>query len=308
LALIGVRPLAAKEVDILQAERRRLTRQGWLWLAVVGSVAVLLPLIGTMMHQVEILGDLWATWIVIGLPACAIGANLAFRARKTVRQELEDGTAKEFGTNFDSPPVLGQPQIVENLVLLSATHRLWRMNGLISTKKWEIMPVATVAETSEFANIAAQWLRPAQIDANLEVLFGRREMSSAEIGELRRVVRTFLVKFAPPTLLFNLWFGGTAIASIVRHEMGHGWAVQSFVLMGVVTLALNYSVIKLTLSALKLRRDAQGGEILILREETKEDIARGQPTQEILPHSKWLWTTDGVPAPWRTSGVFSKKR
>lgn len=163
-----------------------------------------------------------------------------------------------------------------------------------------------IANLPAFARLAAEWVEPVSTRDGKTVHVSQRELTQAEIGEVRRLrIRLCAGPLATGALL-AAWCLPVLAYSIVAgaYPPGHN-EIAVFLLVIVTTLAITNAGKSLLLAG-KLARDARLGRVGIMRypEETavpdSSDSALSAPV-EVLPHCGILWSRAGQPAPWRVS-------
>jgi hypothetical protein len=320
------------------AERRVVRRRSW-WLRASFAVAALLfwivlfVALGTGVFIEEAQGA--ARVVLIGVTLLLFGGTvILFLA---ARDLLRDGRAlaRDVGRGYvqrfsgtlsaeaESAPrfrplyqvglLKRDPTAVQWLEVLPRSGVLWQANGARPRRWLLLMPPepVEVAETPAFAAVAAEWTEPDE-SAATPTRVGQRELSVAEVRELRqqirRVLRLRLVWIVP----CNLWFW-TVVALGLREgrlPRGSGWAfwhdVATFCVLGLAAIAGDVVLVRSLQEAWKLARDTRIGRVVIARcpledDEAPEAMPPGWITLELLPVSEAVWTIDGEPAAWRVA-------
>lgn len=193
---------------------------------------------------------------------------------------------------------------VQTIEVLPHSNAIWRINGK-PPRGWLEAPVVQVAQVPAFAALAAEWVQAGEIDLGRPALSGRRDLTAAEVQEIRRRADAMIHKRLGPAVLFTatalavLWtYNGRIPASV---SLPFAWiaAIASF---SILVLALAAA------TAIQYRRDAALGRVLIVRFVISTDAAEGAkeeltPPMEVLPFSRAPWTEDGLPARWRRTAT-----
>jgi hypothetical protein len=226
-------------------------------------------------------------------PFLLLLARDAFRGWLRARRDLRDGAVEIFVGRPDLPghesfwrglaasPPVGVP-LPPHRVELRASGAVHSVNDAPPRGRARV-DVTVLAEAGE---------RPsAYIGAEMDVEFRQRHMTGAEAEELERIVA------------FLRWSGAwkpalTAFAAAVgvvlfRARVFDSW-IPAALFGGIAVLGVGEYVVRL-LRAHRLLRDRRMAKVIIV-------TPPRQPSREVLPNSRALWTFAGRPAPWREIG------
>lgn len=335
LPLVQRRPLQADELRILRLQALRLFLQG---IAIPAGCAVLLAAcfraVSAAMED-----SAWPSAVVVpliigtvflvlaGPPISLILAYDRIRRAVHVRRDLRAGFVKHFvGTvdldAYEEETLLAlwkagliSPQAPQCWIeVLPGSRRVWKVQGEI-VKGWILAPSREVADTPEYAAIAAQWVEPFSPSRDGRVPVGHREMSAQEIDELRRYARRLWPRLVPAAAFFTLLVLGRLALHAFTPEASRAAPSSWSALSVIAALWFDYRLVMGVINARRLLRAAQIGRVLIFRLErgpqNDEDGAPTAPgevsaevttdpfTVELLPVSRWVWTEDGRAAGWR---------
>lgn len=294
----GTRELTLEERYELQSQQRRLFWTGCLALLLAPFALVGLLLVLTFAEFLPL-----ATWIQVlfmfALLILTVGLLLTGRAKyaysRKLKADLRAGYLKKYTTLQEN----NEPYELE---VLPPSNRLWRVNEEM-VYDWISHTPVWVAEVPEIAHVAAEWVSPAENAPQDEPHFNWRALSEAEKLEISRLANKLVLKLLPITLFFTAWL--LLLAFTAFRSGGVPADIISFLVLIVITLAINWQFIIRCLQASRLRRDRDAGQVVILRWLRQEEDAEANrestltPPVEVLPRTRFVWTEDGKPAAWR---------
>lgn len=311
----GERVLTDDERAQLQAEATRAKRQGCTGGCAIpfslfcGIACITLFYDFSRNSPAQLAITLAGVLLMLGVPALIVLlTNDAQRKGKCARADLQDGRIAlyhgqppGFVDEMEIDGVSVAPDSPVTLEVLSASRRLWRVNGKRATRQLHFPAEHTAPQPSQ-AVLAAKWAQTAVVmeegvlDASNA---GRRELSSGERDEINVRARALwrrpallaggLMSFIGLSLGGALWTGAT-----IRIEPG-AW------LLFALTLYSLWALWQTARAALLLLRDAREGNVIVVRLPTEMEIT-AEVVVEVLPHSGWTWTANGQPASWRALG------
>lgn len=321
--------LPLREERPLGDQERRALRRQWLRVtleAAVAFAATPLALFGWMLALV-LAGDhvpLALASFVAG-PAATVACGLwGFQRAKQARlarRDLRAGTVQVFAGRFDDGrkstlaghiagilrkaklPLTDDEETVE---LYGGTGRLLRVNGA-PYRGWELIFARVATDpVPAYAEIAAQWLdKVGETPDGAAVLGGQRELTPAELRELRRMA--FRAWWHPLRwrLLILLWPGTLVVIGLAA---GKPFLAPLCWLLALALLALPHAWRGIAFAG-KLARGARAGHVVIVQvtapapasgeEGEAADGQDGSPAVEMLAGTSVVWTTGGQPAAWR---------
>jgi hypothetical protein len=252
----------------------------------------------------------WAILSVYLLILCILISRDSLRLAKQLSRDLEDGTVKQ----FEGP---AREMIVTNdllkqisrlglapddqgrfrLEILPVSGRVWKVQGE-SLGKWVQLHRSEVAPPPPFAQLAAQFLEPVHEAEDRTLSRGQREMTSEEAAELLKHARQVWKSRLFWAVLLNFWFVSSLVSTATSNE---GYGTEAYIIFSLFAAAVLWydaSFFRRVWTTFKLRQDAREGRVIILGSNDTDGI-KDQEVFEVLPNSKWIWTVDGAPAPWR---------
>ena len=326
LPLVSQRPMDEAELRGLRREALRLRRTGIgtaAFFPVSISVLALLYAVAPFTRAfVEGAGILLLLSAPLTLPLCVLLARDCLLRSKGLRGDLKLGVIKKFegplATNQTADETLERLRRAKlapktgaawyGMEILPVSGRVWRVTGA-SVRGWVIAQTVEVAQTPEFAGIAAQWLQPYSRKEDATLLGGQRELSPAEQMELRRFARRLWLRPLPAAAGLTAWAALPVTAWILHRRLDSGFRFGQELFLVCIALLTDYHFVRSVLLSRRLARDAQRGRVMILSEQA--DLEKEKPPQpipptaekakivELLPVSRMIWTGDGRPAAWR---------
>lgn len=324
LPLIDERPLTNEEILLLRRQRRRAIA-----LAILGFVGTPISMFGWLSAMV-IAGEsvvIGATSFVIGITLtifCALSGYQQMVRVRVYQRELQRCILQRFVGNIsdiDNSVVAGiierfmrkvgiEPTDGDVCVEISGgSGRVLRINDQLYHGSPIYLKCSETAQPPEFASIAAQWLEKiGETDSGETVLGGRRELSMAELTELKNLQFTAWWRPLRWRLLLLLW----PIIPITMAWCSHNTPpiAACIILLAII----GFSALPVTRGirfAYKLVGAVKYGVVGILQypdgtalsPDTDNDAAptgeAQEVTVEILPDSDIIWTLNGTPASWR---------
>lgn len=322
MPLVEKRPFSSEERERLEREAKRLRRQGWfvVWLypVLVAFFALIATQGDTSSSLVQTILTGGAILLFLGLPLIILIARDSFRRSRGLFGDLK----AEYIKRFVGPPVAdsGENETLHtllrrrmlsadaaewNLELLPASGRLWRIMDR-PVAKWITVETVEIAETPEFASLAAEWLQPVARSEEGTLLGGERDMSEAERDELRTYAKRLWTRPLPFAIGLTLWFSIPLVMLLLSGDPERKISWFRFIFLGTMTLITDISFALAVRNARLLRQDAEVGRLYILRLESSatpslspEVAEKPSALVEKLPFSGWDWTREGKPAGWR---------
>jgi hypothetical protein len=254
--------------------------------------------------------------------ACFLKANDRSKINKYVKQELRNGAVRRYrghlpgvdknhvfeDPNFSAPGHLADVTISAydplTIDVLCGSRRLWLING-VRAKRLVLLAEETTAFQPEQAKIAAKWAEPARISGHTIDISGssQRDLSLEEGQEIRRCSRTAWRKTGIISFLLTAYFGAAAIAQLHSGSPVHLKPIAFYYFA--ILLFCNYKFIKLAIWCYRLHKDAERGIAIVTRfpdQMNGDELVGKGKVMEWLPFSKYKWTINGEPAPWRLRG------
>jgi len=153
------------------------------------------------------------------------------------------------------------------------------------------------------ARIAAEWVEPTLIEGDT-IYLGERQLTAAELREIRRYRRRLIWEPLRIALPLTLWFGTVLALCLSSGRYPTRINLVFFILLGIVTVIQNVLLVARVGEARLYGADARAGRVRIIRFPLSGDEAArggGRLSQaiEALPVSGATWTVDGAPALWR---------
>ena len=205
-----------------------------------------------------------------------------------------------------------------SIEVLPMSGRVWRINDQL-VASWVPARCSSVAEVPEFASVAAQWLEPVDECEQGRLLAGRRDLSTAEIRELRRVGRNLWRRPLPLAGILAIWLAIPGAQLVREHHLRDRPSAVAFWVLLVLALLLSWRFVRSFVFARRIGADAASGYVVILSSEPSApgadaerkpeaegagaaaDAGERPPIIEMLPNSRTVWTENGRPAQWRMS-------
>jgi hypothetical protein len=306
----SVRPLSEAERAEVEALQTNQSRRGWLLtlgapLSVVGLILLISLMIsasqsttGATNITVGILALLLMVGVLVAPVCLGLAARDHFRRARTLGRDLRAGSIELY--QFSSQTGVGTTPVE-----ILPSGLIWRSDGW-RTEKWETVNRVETAAPPEFAAIAAEWLEPVPGSEMEGLHLGHRELSQAELADLRRYLRRLVLRPAIPAVLLSAWAGMGVTASLLHGRLPQGFHLVNFAWVSGLAAVSLFHLAKALRVAFRLRRDQVIGRVIIVRQAMPETAEGGSPAgamsppAEYLPESRWVWTVDGQPAPWRT--------
>lgn len=254
--------------------------------------------------------------IAICLPVAILVARDAFRRSRGLARDLAVGVVERYEGPLEHrlialPPLalLVKAGLVEpgaegeiDLDVLPVSRRVLMAGGRPVTR-WIVAPATSVAETPQFASMAAEWLQPAGPAGGQEMLRGERDLAESERSEIRAYAKRLWVRALPLAVLLTVWCGVGLLARFAGARPMSGPDTLRVGLLTFLALSADMRLAWAIQTAAQMRRDAANGRLVILRPrdgfEMPGEDAGLQATVEVLPFSRRPWTQDGRPMPWR---------
>ncbi|HEX2952022.1 MAG TPA: hypothetical protein VHV83_21010 [Armatimonadota bacterium] len=309
--------------------RLRRQRRRAIALAILGFVGTPISMFAWMMG-LSLAGDS----VAIGLSSLIGGFVLIFACvmlgykqtahLRVLQRELRQGKLQRFVGNIsdiDNSVVAGiigrfmrkvgiEPTDGDVCVEISGgSGRVLRINDQLYHGSPIYLKCSETAQPPEFASIAAQWLEKiGETDSGETVLGGRRELSMAELTELKNLQFTAWWRPLRWRLLLLLWPGIPITLACCSHKTPP--IAACIILLAII----GFSALPVTRGirfAYKLVGAVKYGVVGILQypddtalsPDTDNDaVPTGEAqevTVEILPDSDIIWTLNGTPASWR---------
>jgi len=316
LKIAGTHELAPHERIRLHRRALLLAAQGGVALAglVLGLLAPLaFIIVGSVRSPSAVPGTILIILWTIAIAAVTAAAKTCIIRAAQIHQDAVAGVVHVFqGPLADIPTDRTYRALVRQRLLtpgsdamqtievLPNSSLVWRVNGRMPDR-WFVSPTVRVAEVPAFAALAAEWLQAGETGLGNRALSGQRDLTPAEVDEIRQHARRIIMRPLGPALLFT----GAAVAILWTHNgyippsMNGPFAwIVSVASLSVLVLALSAA------SAFQYRKDAEVGRVLILRfviepSSSNEPADQLSPPVEVLPFSRAPWTEDGRPAHWR---------
>ena len=304
------------ERDLSPAERADLRRTALRFRALgcVGGLTVPLLFIGFLVG-LSLFSDPSATpgpaFVLASVAGLALLAVICLGAVERLRwglalaRDVSEGRVERFETQAESHGAAGsEPGCLE---VLPNSGMLYQVDG-VRSRGWSRVKRTEVADPPPYARIAAEWLDPAETDDGTAIHLGHRELSEAELGEIRRRQRHVLLKPGILALLLSLWTFPVLWIMAREGRLPEGRHLASFILLVVLTATALVQLARSLKLAGDLAGDLRAGRAVIARSPVPaEDVDDSDPdaadelpaAEEYLPVSGLLWTRGGEPAPWR---------
>jgi hypothetical protein len=295
--LQGTRKLLPEERYELQVQQGRFRFKGCVALLLAPALLAIALAVPLLM-DLSFLSDSFVPPLMLALMFMSTWLLLVGRENvrygRWLKADLRAGYLKQFGS-----PDAEQPTLLE---VLPVSNRLWRMNGDI-LPTWANAPPVWVADVPEMAHVAAEWVLPVEGAPVDEPHTNWRTLSSAEKQELTRHARRLALRLLPASLFFTAWFG--ILVGVALHEHGVPPSSLQAIVLLMITLAINWGLIRHVLQSKRVVRDRDVGQIVVLRWLRQEENQAADsppslsPPMEVLPHSRLIWTENGRAAHWR---------
>ena len=216
-----------------------------------------------------------------------------------------------------------------SLEVLPASGRVWRA-GDRPVSRWIEARSTEVAETPAIAAVAAKRLEPIEGAADVVTRRGSREMSPQERDELSRLAGRLWRRRLPVAIGITLCPVVLAAILLARGRLASTGDWIGFALLAAVTLGIDRKLARTLALSRQFVQDAKAGTLMIvsfdianprpersggddrrsdgertLGNDNRESSGTGEITfaapnvVELLAVSRWIWTTDGRPTPWR---------
>jgi hypothetical protein len=248
------------------------------------------------------------TTAVILLPVELLLARDWLTRSRCYARDLRTGAVKRFSEQ-------GAEAAAESVEVLPVSHRLWTRNDA-RVVRWTTAYWGELAAVPAMSAIASQYLQPSGQDGDRILFTNRRDLSKAEVGEIRGIARAIWVK---PLLLaagLTLW-SSLGVTSFVLGHMHNWFNIASFVFLSVYAVVANILFINRALMGMKLSRDAGQAFVTLIKiehaaaaasqqivesnfpSEELDGAASAAVVTEVLPVSSLVWLSGGKPPPWR---------
>ncbi|MCC2672887.1 MAG: hypothetical protein K0Q72_5359 [Armatimonadetes bacterium] len=306
----GQRQLEYPELQEVTRQATRFTRQAWGSLAAgPGLFALLLVALGISALSGRVPG--WLSMLLVldflYTPlGVMLGRDWLLRAA-ALRKDAAEGWVRQYAGHLNpaDPPdeirarllrrqfLDSDPRPQQWFEVLPHSCRVWTANGRRAAT-WISAPPNLVAVVPDYAATAAEWVEPATHAGGEGMHVNMRELSPTEIQELDRHRRRLVLRPLVPALLFTLWATmPLAMGTAGDYPFGlfvvGGFAVWSW---------LSFS--RVVALAGRVKRDLEGGRVVIVRRETPGAEALSA-AEEFLPESGLPWSAGERPASWRMS-------
>lgn len=185
--------------------------------------------------------------------------------------------------------------------VLPSSNRLWRMDGVLVPKHYDEIAQQETAATPDAARMPLPLFQTNPADGLRLATGEERSLTDLETAELLRYARSEWLRPLAPAILLTLWFWTLVIICICEGRLPPAW--PGFLFLGVLAIGTEAMFIGSVRKASQMRQDAREGRVArepVNMLDALRTVSQDVPgVQEILPHSRVLWTVNGAPADWR---------